>query len=213
MRTTLSLLAASLAFVAGSASALPQTPTQYVSHEIDQGRIGSVTLETIDILVKESVDELIAAGHIDEAYDIQVGWNQTSASMDRFALQPFDLGDHAALNDYLTQMYNQMEAVMGDTVLKSTRLYDIKIINYAIPVVFDPRMESGKWSHPEPKVEYSKHFVPFASMMTYWIARVGCQVSGAPKQVCGPVAGVSEHLMKTRLGGQLSDQVYDRANQ
>lgn len=209
MRRTLLAVVATLS-LSGTLSATPLTPARYVQQEIQQGRMGQVTIETINNLVQEAALQVTKAGYVEEATWIQEDWQNVSRDLAN-GLMPFDLGDHSPFNAYLAQLYTQLESILGEEVLRRTRLTDIKVINYAVPVVFDPRMENGTWSHVTPKLEYTLHFVPFAGTLTFWVAQGGCRAASVSSFICGTIASFAENLMKTQFGATLSDFVYDRA--
>ncbi|MGE0172709.1 MAG: hypothetical protein AB7T49_07990 [Oligoflexales bacterium] len=206
------MLAICLAF-AGTSSAYSsefkfETPSRYVYNEINNGHMSELTVATVDFITKEANFELRARNENQVADEMMGRWNSVKGQM----MASFDLGDHTPLNDYLAQLYQQLEDVLGPEVISQTRLYDIKVINFGIPVVFDPTMSNGTWNSPTPKQEYALHFVPVAGTFAYWAARAACQSSGVPRGLCGPASSMSEKLMVERFAPDLSNQVYDRAN-
>jgi hypothetical protein len=211
MRTRMLGICLSLGVVSsayGNEANLVGAPVNEVAEEIDQGRTLDVTINVVDFITKQAAHELTIRNQKDVADDLSDRWNSVKGQL----RASFDLGDHAPLNDYLADMYQQIEDVLGPEVISQTRLHDIKVINYGIPVVLDPTMTSGKWNHANPRVEYSVHFVPLAGTLAYWAARASCQASSMPGGICGAASALSQKLMTERVAPGLSDKVYDRAN-
>ena len=91
--------------------------------------------------------------------------------------------------------------------MELTHLDDIKIVNYAVPVAFDPC--NPEWDQPE----YKLHFVPLAGVATYWAVWGGCMAgtTGAGYSViCTPVATYTEKYVVRYPAPKASDRIYDR---
>jgi hypothetical protein len=126
------------------------------------------------------------------------------------------LGDHKPLSIWLAEWYGRLEAALGAPAMAFLHLDDLNVINFAVPVVRDPRMESGDWQGPEPRDEYQEHFVPLGGVISFWLAYSGCCAATWGTGFvffCTPVGMVAEHVMIVYIAPGLSDRVYDRANQ
>lgn len=121
-----------------------------------------------------------------------------------------DLFDHDPWSQWLVTFYNALETCLGYDLTIALHLDDIKLINYAITVAFDPT--NPQWDI----VEYRKHFVPLAGSISYWAAYISCVAvtygSGAIAMVCSPIGEMVEYVMRTYIAPPLSDKVYDKAN-
>lgn len=126
-------------------------------------------------------------------------------------VQPVDLGDHKPLSQWLADWYEVLENALGPTVMNLTHLVDIKIMNYAIPVVFHPKGYLGdSWDMKE----YRNHFVPFSGVVAYWATWATCVGltwgAGAITFICGPIAEVSKYIVVKKIAPPLSDRIYIR---
>jgi hypothetical protein len=127
-----------------------------------------------------------------------------------------DLGDHRPLSQWLSDLYKKLRLRFGDILVKQLRLDDINTLNYAIPVTFQPNGDK-KTQDTWDKLEYSKHFVPFTAIVTYWASYGTCfYVFNSKPQIRKQCRNISNLL---RMGAtnwvapKLSDWVYDKAHE
>ena len=124
---------------------------------------------------------------------------------------PADLGDHAPLSEWLVTVYNKLESILGPTVMRITHLEDIKVFNYAIPVVFHPKGYNGdSWD----MTEYRNHFVPFGGAVSYWVTWgicVGATWGTGAVFICAPIGEISKYIVIKKVAPPLSDWVYKKA--
>lgn len=127
------------------------------------------------------------------------------------------LGDHPPLSKWLALWYVIIEAKLGTRVCELLHLDDINILNYSVPVVFQPKGDERfppiiAWG----KEEYSLHFVPFSGVVAYWTTYAVCVGAtwgaGAIAFICTPIGDVAEKIMVKSIAPPLSDRVYDRFN-
>ena len=158
-------------------------------------------------------------GHEDAAWQIETEYQDSFENFLEFMVSrnTKDLGDHAPLSEWLDEWYQRLEDLLGPEVMRLTHLDDIWVVNFAVPVVFDPRREKGIWDDPEPQEEYSEHFIPLAGVVAYWGAWISCTVAtlstGAVTYICAPIASGVEYIMVRYVAPPLSDRVYLRANE
>lgn len=128
-----------------------------------------------------------------------------------------DLGDHPPLSEWLAKWYDKLESVLGEKLMELLHLDDIKIFNYAVPVVFQPKGDKRfppvvPWGMQE----YSLHFVPFGGIVAYWSTWAVCVGAtwgmGAVTFICSPIGSVSEYATVRWVAPPLSDWVYKRFN-
>jgi hypothetical protein len=179
-----------------------RTEAERIATAIDQGGLGEETNNALNAIIKAAIRALHRKGQHQEAERIEREWKAQSAY---WAAGAWDLGDHAPLIPWLQKVYLRLEKVLGEALMRSLRLYDLHVLNHALPVVFNP---SGRdWD----RVEYRKHFVPLAGVVTYWGTYLGCQyVVKSPKwgRICDPAAGWARWWMEYSVGRGLSDRVY-----
>jgi len=179
---------------------------------IQQGKVGVATQFALESALKRATRQLKKEGQTALALDIESNWdNKYSmmvASVDfSQSVSLFNLGDFEVLWQWLDDAYNKIEAALGADVMASLQLTDIRDINFAMRVVFDPK--DLRWD----AAEYKLHFVPFMEIIGYWSAMGVCAVANfglAEKLLCAPIAiGIRKGM--GALGGALSDMIYDLA--
>jgi hypothetical protein len=125
-----------------------------------------------------------------------------------------DLGDHPPLSVWLAEWYDDMEAKFGERFMRITRLYDLKVINYAVPVVFRPRGIPG---HHWDLNDYAyHHFAPLGGVVGYWTTWTACVAAtwglGAIGFICSPIGLISESLVRKHVAPPIGVWIYKRAN-
>ncbi|MES3037206.1 MAG: hypothetical protein V4736_04790 [Bdellovibrionota bacterium] len=160
-------------------------------------------------IVAEGIAELNKAGQTEMAQKFESEWNQNFSE----TLLNRDLGDHKPLNEWLGYFCKALKAQLGVEKMKATRLYDLMVLNFGIPVALNPQgNELESWD----KLEYSKHFVPLFGTMTYWGSMGVClyiaQTQAQIKPFCKKAAAFAEKLVVATVALKVSDMVYDKAN-
>lgn len=178
--------------------------------DLVQGNLPKRTDQAIDALIKVAVVNLRARGHDHEADEIE------GAYFDRFegfleihaAGRGFlDIGDHRPLSEWLAGVTELLRLLLGDFVMKQTHLDDLRILNYAIPVVFDAC--NKEWD----RAEYKRHFVPLSGVLAYWSLWVACKVAGgwSIPMTCSAIGSLGENIMVYIFAGPISDAVFSLA--
>jgi hypothetical protein len=129
-----------------------------------------------------------------------------------------DLGDHAPLFPWLQDIIRQAEERTGTTIYNIPIVKDIVTLNFAIPVVFKP---NGIWrdAQDDDRIEYRKHFIPFANIVTFYGVQLACnyfvQQQQMPdmKRICKPLAEKLQFVMGRYIAPPLSDWVFKTATQ
>jgi len=183
----------------------------------DQYRTAEKTDQALSRLVKFAVFQLRRNGYDEDADELQ---NEYSVYYE-FAVRnfylnvvPVDLGDHEPLSQWLADWYDKLEARLGPFIMELTHLDDIKVFNYAIPVVFHPTGWHGdSWDIDE----YRLHFVPLSGVVAYWTSWGVCVGAtwgmGMITFICTPVGMICEHLVVKYVAPPISDRVYCRFNE
>jgi hypothetical protein len=149
------------------------------------------------------------------AQQLQDLWNQHEDLFYTLAFK--DLGDHAPLFTWVEDFLGQMASKYGAVIYKLPIVSDIRMLNFAIPVVFNPH---GSWQTTgvDSRIEYRKHFIPFANLVTYYAANYGCIYAakkyGVPqaKQLCGKVAEKLKFAMGRYIAPVVSDWIFKASN-
>lgn len=179
----------------------------------------SVSQDALNEVVRQGVSALRERGESSLALAWERDW-QRRFSSSLTELGTLDLGDHKPLSKWLADFYQILEDRFGGDVAHSGLLGDIYQLNYAIPVTFAPQ---GDWwksrSDTQDVREYRAHFVPFASIVTYYGVLVVCQQvmkkqgqADAAKRVCKPAAQKLREAMNGNLAPLISDFIYLKAN-
>jgi len=132
--------------------------------DFNDSRLADKMFSSIEKLLASAAEKLQKDGHSALAQQIASEWAQV-ASMNASQFGTLDLGDHQPLNQWLARTYDKIESKLGYRIMHWLRYDDLKVFNYGIPVVFNPKGKAGdSWDMSE----YGKHFVPFSGAVTYW---------------------------------------------
>jgi len=179
-----------------------EVEVQQMVEDFVQQRFADRTEKALNGVISAGVSVLAQKGFEQDAREIQGEWLLLKA---RGLFNSRDLGDHAPLNEWLSKTYAKLESKLGAELMHSFHLDDIKIFNFAIPVVFHPT----KWDIKE----YGLHFVPFGGATTYWISRLGCTIatSGLISWFCGTIAEVPRYAVVHWIAPGLGNKIHHKA--
>ena len=149
------------------------------------------------------------------AQKVLQAWKADEANF--FMLSLNDLGDHAPLLPQLEDALNQFADKYGTIIFSLPIVQDIRTLNFAIPVVFHPK---GDWQSAEydNRIEYRKHFIPFANIVTYYGVLIACNyyTSQSPqpdlKKICKPAAEKLKFVMGRYIAAPISDWIFKQNN-
>lgn len=183
-----------------------KTELNEIVSDFDRAELSGKMFQALDALLKSATKRLRAKGHRDLAAEITEEWVKIAAiNMSEFGV--LDLGDHEPLSRWLARTHDRIEAKLGKRVCRLLHFSDIKVLNFAIPVVFRPRgSRTEKWD----RVEYQKHFVPFSGVVTYWAVNGACQVMAPGLWVygCGAVSEIPRFAVEKWIAPHVSNRVY-----
>lgn len=172
--------------------------------DIRHNRLRERTNSALDALVHLSAYKLRRAGHRKEAAQLLKEWKE---QWDGYLLRR-DIGDHAPLSQWLAQKYATLEFILGIKVCQSLRLTDLKVINFAIPVVFNcvDKVLSD---------EYARHFEPLCGVVSFWTTFFTCvgMTWGTGFLFCSPIAMGTEYLVQKYIAPKLEFWAWDIACQ
>ena len=191
--------------------------------------LATKTDESLNRMVKLASWVLKRKGYNTEAEQLQTQYAELySHAVFNYAMDiyPVDLGDHAPLSQWLADWYNKLEAKLSPEIMRYTKLEDIKILNYSIPVVFHPKGYNGdSWD----MVEYRNHFAGTRTKFFYpmsehdgiigvigywsvWAVCVGATWgAGAITFICSPIAEVSDFAIEKYVAPPVSDWIFCKA--
>ena len=181
----------------------------------------SVTREGLDSAIHEFAEQIIADQRDPAlAQELLGQWTVSYARFEEalaIHLASKALGDHAPLFPWLNDFINKAAAKYGAVILQLKIVKDIQILNFAIPVVFNP---TGSWQSPtaDNRIEYRKHFIPFANLVTYYVTLYGCKYELKKhgldnlKQICSKAADKLEFVMGRYIAPVVSDWIFNASN-
>jgi hypothetical protein len=176
--------------------------------EMTQKSMGNAVGVLANNIRKEFDDE-------DMASELEQIWTQDLAAF--YSLGWRDLGDHAPFIPKIEEFLKTMADKYGTVIYSLPVVDDIRTLNFAIPVVFHPK---GDWQTAEVdnRIEYRKHFIPFANIVTFYGSLLACnyyaQKSGQPemKKICQPAAEKLKFAMGRYVAPQVSDWIFAQTN-
>lgn len=189
-----------------------------------EGNYLEVTRQAFDHAVKDLADQLENDYHkVAEAQELRQEWGNdggVSQFMMAFAMKLGydDLGDHAPLFVWLEQYFVKLEDKYGGLISKIGIIATVRQMNFALPVVFTPASHRWQLKGQDNRIEYRKHFIPFANLVTYYGSLIACNVvtvkSGHAefKRFCKPAAEKLQFAMGRYIAPKVSDFIYNLAN-
>jgi hypothetical protein len=181
------------------------------------GDVHSAAQSGLNVMVAEGVQELRDSGETKLADKYEGEWNKQFSSylLVTARLGILDLGDHDPLSAWLSNYYKVLFTKTNGAIRSIRLIEDINTMNYALAVVFSP---NGKWRaqassyNDEDRIEYRKHFIPFANIATYWVSLEVCKHYASDYgQLCDDAADELEHLMGRYVAPPVSDWVFGMA--
>ena len=178
----------------------------------------SITHQAMGNAIAMLAQELRDRSDEANASKLEAVWTGNEAIF--FTAQLTDLGDHAPLIPQLEAFFVQLSDKYGPILAAIPLVQDIRTLNFALPVVFQPK---GTWQSKDNKdydnhIEYRKHFIPFANIVTYYVVLVGCDLIAAKeksddlKKMCKPAAEKLKFVMGRYIAPQISDWIFAQTN-
>jgi len=179
---------------------------KFVEKQIKRVGMRRRTLHVTSHIIRFSVYNLRRKGHHSEANKIWKEWISTHKRQLSNYLINRDLGDHKPVSIWLATVHDTLLLLLGEEAFRYLHLDDIRIINYALPVVFNPC--DTAWD----KAEYNLHFSPLTGVIGYWATFIGCMYGSLGTLwsiACEPGGTMVETILLVDLAPALSDFVYD----
>lgn len=174
--------------------------TREFEASVRAGQLRERTNIALNAMVRFAIFKLRLKGHKVQAAKLQSEWENTWQN----DLMRRDLGDHRPLSQWLAQKYDMLEFLLGATFMELTRLVDIKVINFSIPVVFSCIDNVDE-------VEFGKHFVPLAKVAVYWGSFFACVGAtwGSGFLFCSPISMGCEYVTGKWIAPRLNPSVWE----
>ena len=177
----------------------------------------AITHEGFANAIETAVQDLRDRSDDQMADELQAQWEKSDFMGALFASQFNDLGDHAPLFAWLDGFFNKMAAKYGTIIFNLPYVQDLRTLNFAIPVVFAPKSKAWQTEGVDARIEYRKHFIPFANIVTYYVTLYGCKYIAKKngidgKQICGKAADKLKQVMGRYIAPPVSDWIFKVAN-
>lgn len=178
-----------------------QREANQLGMDIRQGRMLERTNAALNAMIRLGAYRLRKAGHDADADILETewdrDWNGYIYTVGR------GLGDHRPMSQWLAMKYAMLEFILGEKLCRALRLDDIKVVNFALPVVFacvDNVSET----------EYGLHFIPLSGVIGYWTSFFVCVGGtwGTGFLWCGPIALGVEFLSVHAVAPALNRPVW-----
>lgn len=174
-----------------------------LEQDLRQGKVRERTDRALSVLIWQLVYQLKRYGHHSAARRIEWQWKSRWKG---YLVTHRGIGDHTPLSTWLSEVYFYTESLIGLGLMEFFHLDDILVINYALPVVFNPC--SPEWD----SAEYNLHFSPFIGVLGYWSAFGVCVALTANVYsiLCfAPGVLAEQILVQSGVASWLSDATYD----
>ena len=177
-------------------------------------KMAHITDKAIQGIMKIAAWNLGARGFEEEAIQLEQEMVYHEGEIERIiSREGYDIGDFKPLSEWLTKVYSRLENVLGYEVCYALRLSDIKTINYALPVVFNPCPFGEKeftihFCHDPVK---PLHYRGLAPVIAYWSVDIGCSIGtfGAGWAfLCGPISSVVERFVDWKVAPYLAPRIF-----
>jgi hypothetical protein len=177
-----------------------------------QFELNTKTQNALNAMIAASNEALAERGFVEYAQTAQREWDQ-NFSMYFTMMRLDDIGDHAPMSAWLANYYEKTRDRLGDPVMRLLHLDDLYTINYTMPVVLHPKGDTKGQDHWN-QLEYQRHFIPFASIVTYWGSFAACRAFAfriVPlKNWCSAISMILRGAMKGMIAPKLSDYIYKK---
>lgn len=190
-------------------------PESLRDQAVSTTQLAAQTDQTVSVIVRLVVFELRLKGYDEVAEAIE----DEAKGFEGYLSRSAAIGDHKPLSDFLARVCFIAEALLGEYTYKALHIDDLFILNFGIPVTFDPNQDSAWCQETKEstcKIDYRLHTVPVLGVVTYWAAWGGCTGAtwgaGAITFICAPIGSFAENVMVLYFAGDISNRVWDRHN-
>lgn len=116
---------------------------------------------------------------------------------------------YAPMQEWLREWYGALRLIVDEKILVALHLDDLQVFNEGTPVVL--RLKKMGDNIPTSAI-YSDYFLPWTSMVSYWLTYAGCEAACWGLDVsllCGPIAMAAEELVFRIIAPRWSDRFYE----
>lgn len=189
-----------------------KTHFKRVMSSLDRLNLAIDTDRSLDGMIKIAAWQLRLRGYDSVADELEADWGNQFSGLLPAAVVLEDLGSWAPISEWIAVRYELLELLLGEDVMENLRLTDIKIINFAVPVVFKLSIiDPGAIDAPE----YKLHFVPLSGTVAWWTTFLACEVAVWGTDftfLCG-FAGDGMRFVAKAIAPRYSDRWYESVYQ
>lgn len=176
--------------------------------------IADRTDTALNAIMQIGIRNLERFGHKSEATKMRNEWRVWSGSLSRLvSADGRNIGDFKPFSDKIAAFYEILELSLGYDRCYLLRLSDIKTVNSALPVVFDPctygltefEMHFGGINDPR-----YRSLIPVVS---FWLVELTCGIAtyGAGTFfICSPIASLVEYGVDSWVCPAIAPKIYQR---
>jgi hypothetical protein len=209
-----------------------------VTWRLNQDQRRSLAVDALTSMLGFAAARLDESGRHDDADRLRSEWENHYRAVIG-GVMPEDVGDHLPYSDWLALWYALLENEFGVDYMEWSHLRDIWVMNFALPVVFNPTA-AEQWcvdqlrANPRDtcKAEYARHFVGtkygpadpyatapkhhgFSGVISWWSAWTACEIATQGTGfflICSPAATVIEMSIELFVAPDVSDMIWNRYN-
>lgn len=127
-----------------------------------------------------------------------------------------EMGDHPPMSEWIDKTHMKIEKAIGDFWCKFWHFHDLFILNYGLPVVWNP----SKYDLPDYKDHFSGHLIGgffwehhgVAGVISYWVIEGVCSGFtggvGLVAFACTPIASFGEHITDKHLAPPVAERIW-----
>lgn len=217
-----------------------QRATDDIRWRLEQDERRPLAVDALTSMLTFAARNLREAGRSDDADTLLNEWNGHYKAVVA-GVETEDVGDHLPYSDWLAIWYQALEDEFGVDYMEWSHLRDIWILNFTLPVVFNPT-STDPWCLENERTnpsdtcrrEYARHFVGtfydepgfdpynsprkhhgFSGVIAFWLSEAACSVMTTGTGwflICSPAATVIELTTELFIAPDVSDMIWDRNN-
>lgn len=177
----------------------------------DPVKIAIRTDAALFMLITEAAIQLRRVGDISTAERITYEFEREFKGYYQLLVMAKGLGDHRPLSIWLANLYDELESKLGPRIMELFHLDDIKVFNFATPVVFGMKDFLGE------SIDFTEfdipHWRPFCGVVAYWTTWAVCTGltwgAGAITLICSPAGMLAEIVTVRYIAPPLADEAYE----
>lgn len=209
-----------------------------VKSRIENDERRALARDAFDAMWRLSARMLREHNRQDDAARLIKEWENYYSTIFGAGFAPMDMGDWVPYSQWTADWYATLEAQLGKDFLELSRLKDIWILNYSLPVVFYPKQGEAwctahlrQYPRDTCEKEYARHFVGtkytsdpyntadphagYSGVVTFWSIWSACQIATHGTGwfvICTPAGTLGQIAVEKYVAPEISAKIWDRNN-